>query len=74
MIPSPVLAYEQQMLHRSVEPTINHSMIPTINLGTDIESAFSADEFVTIEQLIEVTKTIAISIMRWSGARVSAGT
>jgi acetylornithine deacetylase/succinyl-diaminopimelate desuccinylase-like protein len=52
---------------------INHSQIPTINLGTDIESAHSADEFVTVEQLIDLTKTIALSIMRWSGVRESAG-
>ncbi len=51
---------------------INHSQIPTINLGADIESAHSADEFVTIEQLIDLTKTIALSIMRWSGVRESA--
>jgi acetylornithine deacetylase len=52
---------------------INHSNIPTINLGADIESAHSADEFVTVEQLIDLTKTIALSIMRWSGVRESAG-
>ncbi len=51
---------------------INHSQIPTINLGADIESAHSADEFVTIDQLIDLTKTIALSIMRWSGVRESA--
>jgi acetylornithine deacetylase len=51
---------------------INHSQIPTINLGPDIESAHSADEFVTVEQLIDLTKTIALSIMRWSGVRESA--
>ena len=43
---------------------INHSQIPTINLGADIESAHSADEFVTVDQLIDLTKTIALSIMR----------
>jgi hypothetical protein len=52
---------------------INHSQIPTINLGADIESAHSADEFVTVDQLIDLTKTIALSIMRWSGVRESAG-
>ncbi|HEX9815026.1 MAG TPA: ArgE/DapE family deacylase [Myxococcota bacterium] len=46
---------------------INHSGIPTINLGVDIESAHSADEFVTVEQLIDLTKTLALSIMRWTG-------
>jgi acetylornithine deacetylase len=52
---------------------INYSQIPTINLGADIESAHSADEFVTVEQLIDLTKTIALSIMRWSGVRKRAG-
>jgi acetylornithine deacetylase len=52
---------------------INHSQIPTINLGADIESAHSADEFISVEQLIDLTKTIALSIMRWSGVRESAG-
>ena len=51
---------------------INYSGIPTINLGPDIESAHSADEFATVEQLIELTKTLALSIMRWSGVRESA--
>ena len=53
---------------------INYPKIPAINLGTHIESAHSADEFVTVEQLIELTKTIALSIMRSSGVRESAGT
>jgi acetylornithine deacetylase len=52
---------------------INHSEIPTINLGADIESAHSADEFISVEQLVDLTKTIALSIMRWSGVRESAG-
>jgi len=52
---------------------INHSEIPTINLGPDIESAHSADEFVSVEQLIDLTKTIALAVMRWSGVRESAG-
>jgi len=51
---------------------INYSGIPTINLGVDIESAHSADEFASIEQLIALTKTIALSIMRWSGVHASA--
>ncbi|MCH8084716.1 MAG: hypothetical protein IH885_10815 [Myxococcales bacterium] len=44
-----------------------------LDLGSDIESAHSADEFVTVEQLIDLTTTIAFSIMRWSGVRESAG-
>ena len=46
---------------------------PALDLGVHIESAHSADEFVTVEQLIDHTKTIALSIMRWSGVRESAG-
>jgi acetylornithine deacetylase len=52
---------------------INYSGIPTINLGADIESAHAADEFVSVEQLIDLTKTLALAIMRWSGVRESAG-
>jgi len=46
---------------------INYSQVPTINLGPDIETAHMADEFVTVEQLIELTKALALTIMRWSG-------
>jgi len=28
---------------------------------------------VTVEQLIDLTKTLALTIMRWSGVRESAG-
>ncbi|MBW2493509.1 MAG: ArgE/DapE family deacylase [Deltaproteobacteria bacterium] len=51
---------------------INYSEIPTINLGPDIESAHSADEFVTVAQLVDLTKTLALAIMRWSGVRERA--
>ncbi len=51
---------------------INYSGIPTINLGPDIESAHSADEFVTVDQLVDLTKTLALAIMRWSGVRERA--
>jgi hypothetical protein len=50
---------------------INHAQIPTTHLGTDIESAHSADGFGTVESLIDLTKTIALSIMHWSGVRES---
>jgi acetylornithine deacetylase len=48
---------------------INYSQVPTINLGPDIETAHMADEFVTVEQLIELTKALAMAIMRWSGVK-----
>ncbi len=51
---------------------INYANVPTINLGPDIESAHMADEFVTVEQLVELTKTLALTIMRWSGVKGTA--
>jgi acetylornithine deacetylase/succinyl-diaminopimelate desuccinylase-like protein len=51
---------------------INYSKIPTINLGPDIETAHMADEYVTTDQLIDLTKALALIIMRWSGVRPSA--
>ena len=51
---------------------INYSQVPTINLGPDFETAHMADEFVTVEQLIELTKALALAIMRWSGVKETA--
>ena len=51
---------------------INYSKVPTINLGPDIETAHMADEYVTVEQLIDLTKVLALVIMRWSGMRSNA--
>ena len=48
---------------------INYSHVPTINLGPDIETAHMADEFVTLEQLDQLTKALALAIMRWCGVR-----
>jgi len=48
---------------------INYSQVPTINLGPDIETAHMADEYVTVEQLTELTKALALAIMRWCGVR-----
>ncbi len=31
-----------------------------------------ADEFVTVEQLIELTRALALTLMRWSGVREAA--
>jgi hypothetical protein len=59
-------------------PTIRGSATPpALDLGASEEWIYpaevSADEFVTVEQLIDLTKTIALSIMHWSGVRESAG-
>lgn len=51
---------------------INYSQVPTVNLGPDIETAHMADEYVTVEQLIELTKALALAIMRWSGVKEAA--
>jgi acetylornithine deacetylase len=48
---------------------INYSHIPTVNLGPDIETAHMADEFVTLEQLDQLTRALALAIMRWCGVR-----
>lgn len=45
---------------------INLSKVPTISIGPDIKTAHMADEFVTVEQLIDTTKVLALAIMRWS--------
>jgi hypothetical protein len=37
------------------------------------DHAYSADEFIRVEQPIGLAKTIALSIMRGSGVRESAG-
>jgi len=51
---------------------INYSHVPTINLGPDIETAHMADEYVMVDQLIELTRALALTIMRWSGVRETA--
>jgi acetylornithine deacetylase len=48
---------------------INYSHVPTVNLGPDIETAHMADEFVTLEQLDQLTRALALAIMRWCGVR-----
>ncbi len=44
---------------------INYSKIPTISIGPSLKTAHMADEFVRLEELIDTTKAIALSIMRW---------
>jgi acetylornithine deacetylase len=44
---------------------INYSKIPTISIGPSIKTAHMADEYVTIDQLMDTTRAIALSVMRW---------
>jgi acetylornithine deacetylase len=51
---------------------INYSQVPTVNLGPDIETAHMADEYVTLEQLTQLTRALALALMRWCGVREAA--
>jgi acetylornithine deacetylase len=44
---------------------INYSKIPTISIGPGLKTAHMADEFVSLDELIDTTKALALSIMRW---------
>ena len=46
---------------------INYSKIPTISLGPKIKTAHMANELVSIKELVDTTKAIALSIVRWCG-------
>jgi len=46
---------------------INYSKVPTISIGPDGAMAHKADEFVDIGQLVQTTKILALSILRWCG-------
>jgi acetylornithine deacetylase len=46
---------------------VNQSNIPTVSIGTGQGNIHGIDEFCDIDQLIEVTKIIAVSTMRWCG-------
>jgi acetylornithine deacetylase len=46
---------------------INYSKVPTISIGVDWHTAHKEDEFVDIGQLIQATKVLALSILRWCG-------
>jgi len=46
---------------------INYSKIPTISIGPADETCHMADEFVDIDELINLTKVLALAIMRWCG-------
>ena len=46
---------------------INLSKIPTISIGPDMETIHAVDEFIELSQLVELSKTIALLVMRWCG-------
>jgi len=46
---------------------INYSKIPTISIGPSDKTAHAVDEFVNIDELINLTKALALAIMRWCG-------
>lgn len=46
---------------------INLSKIPTISVGPDMDTIHAADESIEIRQLVELSKTIALLVIRWCG-------
>ena len=46
---------------------INYSKIPTISIGPADETCHAVDEFVDIDELTNLTKALALAIMRWCG-------
>ena len=44
---------------------INYSNIPTISIGPDSHPAHTTDEYVEIEKLVDLSKIIALLVMRW---------
>lgn len=46
---------------------INLSKIPTISIGPDMDTIHAVDEFIEIGQLVELSKLIALLVMRWCG-------
>jgi acetylornithine deacetylase len=46
---------------------INFARIPTMSIGPDSHTAHCADEFVTVDQLLDTAKVVALSLLRWCG-------
>ena len=46
---------------------INYSKVPTISIGMSDKTANAVDEFVEIDELIGLTKVLALTILRWCG-------
>ena len=44
---------------------INYSKIPTISIGPKINTAHMANELISIKELIDTTKALALAIVRW---------
>lgn len=47
---------------------INYAKVPTISIGPSDRPAHMADEFVTINDLVNQTKAIALAILRWTSS------
>lgn len=47
---------------------VNYSGIPTISIGPNSETAHKPNECISVDDLIETTKALALTIMRWCGA------
>ena len=46
---------------------INYSKIPTISIGPTMQPAHMVDEYIAINELIDLTKTIVLLLIRWCG-------
>jgi len=44
---------------------VNYSKIPTISIGPGSQPAHTADEYVEIQELVDLSKIIALLVMRW---------
>ncbi|HSB67393.1 MAG TPA: M20/M25/M40 family metallo-hydrolase, partial [Anaerolineales bacterium] len=48
---------------------VNYAKVPTISVGPTGTRAHKVDEYIEVNELITITKILAISIMRWCGVR-----
>lgn len=46
---------------------INFSKIPTISIGPTLQQAHMVDEYIEIDQLVDLTKMITLLLIRWCG-------
>jgi acetylornithine deacetylase/succinyl-diaminopimelate desuccinylase-like protein len=44
---------------------VNYSKVPTISIGPSPRTAHSADEHVTVDELVATAKALALTILRW---------
>jgi acetylornithine deacetylase len=47
---------------------VNYSKVPTVSIGPSTRTIHGPDEHVTIDDLVAVTKALALVILRWSGS------